>query len=151
MVISVELLHFPLQGAEWYLRMQEQLHKDRVRIAVGGCVDAQKLHLISACNVPFQTGLIITYSELRAREIYEEYRFYDKNVYLYPAKDLIFYQADVNGKQMVIDRMRVFRAILSGEQMVIVTTFDALMEPVLPREVLEDHVITIVKGGIVEE
>ena len=56
----MELLHFPLQGAEWYLRMQEQLYKDRVRIAVGGCVDAQKLHLISACNASFQTGLIIT-------------------------------------------------------------------------------------------
>lgn len=147
----MDLLRYPLQGADWYQRMQDELHNDRARIAVGGCADAQKLHLISACGAAFQTGLIVTYSELRAREIYEEYRFYEKNVYLYPAKDLIFYQADVNGKQMVIDRMRVFRAILSGEQMTIVTTFDALMEPVLPKEVLEDNVITIAKGGIVEE
>ena len=33
--------------------------------------------------------VIVTYNDLKAKEIYEEYRFYDRNVMLYPAKDLI--------------------------------------------------------------
>lgn len=147
----MDLLYFPLQGAQWYGEIKEKLQNNRISIEVNGCVDSQKLHLIAALQQPFQTGIIVTYSEIRAREIYEEYRFYDKNVYLYPAKDLIFYQADVNGKQMVIDRMRVFKAILSGEKMTIVTTFDALMEPVIPKEVLMNHIIHLSKGSIVDE
>lgn len=147
----MDLLYFPLQGAEWYLQIKEQLKKNQVSLTLNGCVDSEKLHVIAACNTSFRVGLIVTYSEMKAREIYEEYRFYDKNVYLYPAKDLIFYQADINGRQLEIDRMKVYRAILSGEKLTIVTTFDALMEPVLPREILQENIITLEKGSIVSE
>ena len=44
--------------------------------------------------------LIVTFNDLRAKELYEDYRFYDRNVLLYPAKDLIFFQADIHGNQL---------------------------------------------------
>ena len=31
----------------------------------------------------------------KAKQAYDEYRFLDDNVYLYPAKDLLFYHADI--------------------------------------------------------
>ena len=34
--------------------------------------------------------MILAEDERRAREIYEDYRFYDKRIYLYPARDLLF-------------------------------------------------------------
>ena len=40
--------------------------------------------------------LIIAENDLKAKELYEDYRMYDPNVLLYPAKDLIFFQADVH-------------------------------------------------------
>ena len=46
-------------------------------------------------NAPFAT-LIITYSDLRAKELYENYRFFDREVLYFPAKDLIFFQADIH-------------------------------------------------------
>ena len=44
-------------------------------------------------------------SETKAKQIYEEYRFLDSNTYLYPAKDFLFYQADIRSKELVKQRM----------------------------------------------
>ena len=42
--------------------------------------------------------LIVLSSEDKAKKIYEEYRFLNENTSYYPAKDLLFYQADIHGK-----------------------------------------------------
>ncbi len=42
------------------------------------------------CKGGGKKKLIVTYSELRAKELCENYRLFDKNVLFYPAKDLIF-------------------------------------------------------------
>ncbi|MFQ9395916.1 MAG: hypothetical protein ACLR2E_20225 [Lachnospiraceae bacterium] len=57
---------------------------------VQGCIDAQKAHFIYGLSEDFLFRVIVTYSELRAREIYDNYRCFDKDVLLFPARDLIF-------------------------------------------------------------
>ena len=51
---------------------------------------------------------------------------------VYPGKDLIFYQADVSGGDLVRERMRVLRALLEKRPVTIVTTMSALMMPQTP-------------------
>ena len=43
--------------------------------ALTGCVESQKLHMIYGLSDGFSCKVIVTYSDLRAREIYEEYKF----------------------------------------------------------------------------
>ena len=43
--------------------------------------------------------LIVLSSEDKAKKLYEEYRFLNENTSYYPAKDLLFYSADIHGKQ----------------------------------------------------
>lgn len=59
----------------------------------------------------FPCKVIVTYSDLKVREIYEDYKFYDRNVYLYPAKDLIFFQADIHGNKLTAERVKVLRRL----------------------------------------
>ena len=51
---------------------------------------------------------------------------------LYPAKDLIFYQADVHGNRLTMERMKVLRRLLEGVPVTVVTTFDSLMAQQVP-------------------
>lgn len=60
-------------------------------MALSGCVDSQKLHMIYGLSDGLRCKVIVT-GDLKARELYEEYRFYDRNTLLYPAKDLIFFR-----------------------------------------------------------
>ena len=93
---------------------------------------------------------IVTYSDLKAREIFEEYKFYDRNVMLYPAKDLIFFQADIHGNQLVRERVRTMRRLMENKPLTIVTTYAALMTPLALWD-RERDVIGIERGGILQE
>lgn len=118
--------------------------------ALTGCVDSQKLHMIYGLGDGFRIKTIVTYSDLKAREIFEEYKFYDRNVMLYPAKDLIFFQADIHGNQLVKERVKVLRRLMEKKPITIVTTYAALMTPQVMWD-RERDVIDVEKGGILEE
>ena len=118
--------------------------------ALTGCVDSQKLHMIYGLGDGFRTKVIITYSDLKAKEIFEEYKFYDRNVMLYPAKDLIFFQADIHGNQLVRERVKVLRRLAERKPVTIVTTYAALMTPQALWNVDKD-VIYVEKGEVLEE
>ena len=141
----------PLKESENYNKIVEALQKNPVSILTDGCAEAQKLHLIHALarEESIAAGarfrLIVTYSDQKAREIQEDFRFYDRNTVLFPAKDLIFYQADLRGRELDTERIRCLRRIMEGRPATVVTTFAALMTPQVPLSVLQKSVITVEK------
>lgn len=114
-------------------------------IRILGCTGSQKTHMMYALSDGCRYKVIACSSESKAKQVYEEYRFLSQDVYLYPAKDLLFYQADLRSKELVRQRMEVIEAVILKESAVIVTSFDAFMDGLLPREEIEDRVIHI--GG----
>lgn len=112
-------------------------------IQITGCIDSQKCHLINGLSEGYPWKLIITYNEIKAKEIYEDYKLYDKNVYLYPAKDIIFYSADIHGNAIVNERLKVLRNLIEKKPITIITTIDGGMDKILPLDFIEKSVITI--------
>ena len=147
----MKALTAPLRELAEFEEGQSLLKKEKASIGYTGCTDAQKLHLACGLSEDFLYKVIVTHSDLRAREIYEEYLFYDKSTVLYPAKDLIFYQADIHGNQLVADRMKVLRKLIEGRPVTVVTTFAALMSPQVPLEEIADAVIHIDADSSVDE
>ena len=80
---------------------------------VNGCIDSQKSHFMAALGEEASCRLIVAANDLRAKEIYENYKLFDRNAYLLPARDFIFFQADVHSGSVDRERIRVWRA-LSG-------------------------------------
>lgn len=127
------------------------LQEPRAAVALTGCVDSQKLHMIYGLSDGFKYKIIVTFSDLRAKEIYEDYKLYDRNVTIYPAKDLIFYQADIHGNELVKERIKVLRRIMEGKPLTVVTTFDSLMTLHVPLCVLQKNIISIGEQSSVSE
>lgn len=147
----MRLLNEPLSRLEWYADCNNKLRKEGTAVRITGCDDAQKLHMINALAASMDAAIVVAPNEVKARSLYEEYSFYDKNVMYYPAKDLIFYQADINGKQLAIDRMRVIGRLLSSERITVITTLDAFMTPMPPVEVVKNSIFSVDIGSIVDE
>ncbi|MBR5896739.1 MAG: transcription-repair coupling factor, partial [Lachnospiraceae bacterium] len=76
---------------------------------------------------------------------------YDKNVRMYPAKDAIFYQADVHGNKITRDRITCLKRILMGLPCTIITTFGGLMNAGAGLDVLKNSLIKISVNGEVSE
>ncbi len=141
----------PLSELGEYEEIRELLARGRTSTALSGCADSQKLHMIYGLGEGFRRKLIITFNDLRAKELYEDYQFYDRNVMLYPAKDLIFFQADIHGNQLTKERIKVFRRMAEGVPLTVVTTFDALMAPQVSLEDWRQYVISIDRQSCVVE
>ncbi len=141
----------PLQELGEYEEIKKMLGKERAAVTVSGCVDSEKLHMIYGLSDGFRHKIIVTFSDLKAKELYEDYQFYDRNVMIYPAKDLIFFQADIHGNQLIIQRMKCLRRLMEGRPTTIITTFDALMTPQIPLSVQKENIVSVNKQSHIDE
>lgn len=101
----------------------------------------------------------------------EDARFFNSgNVMYYPAKDVIFYNADVQGRQIAGERIRCIAAIIdrlnksdiaksgmekstenvSDGPLTIVTTIDGISDMLLPVDRFRRAVINLKKGDILD-
>lgn len=146
----METLLAPLRELEEFTQLKIAIQKGATPVNVIGGIDTQKCHLVYGVSDEKAFRLIVTHNELRAKEIMEDYRMYDREVMYYPAKDLIFYSADVHGQAIVKERLKVIRKIAENEPVTIVTTIDAGMDYCLPFEKYMENKITIAGGDIVD-
>ncbi|MCM1213679.1 MAG: transcription-repair coupling factor [Lachnospiraceae bacterium] len=146
----MQALLAPLQELAEFDSIRKAVAEGHASIALTGCVDSQKLHMIYGISDGLKCKVIVTYSDIKAKEIFEEYKFYDRNVMLYPAKDLIFFQADIHGNQLVKERVKTLRRLMERKPVTIVTTYAALMTPQALWD-REKDVIDVERGGILEE
>ncbi|MDR2888339.1 MAG: transcription-repair coupling factor [Lachnospiraceae bacterium] len=131
----------PIMELGEYDEMMSLIKSPGQHLSLTGCAESQKLHLVYGLNVGCRYKLIVTFSEMRMKEIYEEYRFYERAVTMFPAKDLIFYQADIHGNLLTKERIGCLRQLMEGETLTVVTTFNSLMSPVLALDYLADNII----------
>lgn len=126
----------PFQSLKEYEDIQKELVSLKGVIQISGCIDPQKPHMIYSLNNGSASRIIVTFSEQKAKELYESYRFYDKSAVYYPAKDILFYQSDIRGNLLTAERLLAVKAIIEQEHPTIITTFDALMDKLVPPEVI---------------
>ena len=147
----MRVLTAPLEELGEFQEIKNRLREPAAHAALTGCVESQKLHMIYGLGGDFQNRLIVTFSDLRVKELMEDYRFYDRNVVAYPAKDLIFYQADVHGNQLVTERIKCLRRMLEGKPITVITTFSSLMAPQIPLSAWKKYLLTISVRGQADE
>ena len=133
-----------------FVKLREYIETEKNPIHVWG-MDKRVLPLLID-SVPRKNPvrLIVTYEEKRAREIVEDYRFYDREVMYYPGKDALFYYADVHSNATVKSRIEIFKKIVEQERITIVTTIEGLMDkiPALPHIV--ENVVKIAVGDTLD-
>lgn len=140
----------PLNELAEFEEIYSMRRKGSGMIRVSGCVNSQKTHMMYAMSDGCIYKVIACSSESKAKQVYEEYRFLDERTYFYPAKDLLFYQADIRSKELVKQRMEVIEAVISGEPVTVVASFDAFMDSLLPKEVLKERMITIRADAVID-
>ncbi len=139
----------PLTELKGYNQIKELLKKQVQPIHITGTIDSQKSHFIYSLSEEYQTKVIVTYSESKAKEIYEDYRVFDREVYLYPAKDIIFYSADIHGNAIVKQRLQIIQKLIEQKPITIITTIDGGMDRVLPMNTIANRVIRLATSNIV--
>ncbi len=137
----------PLKDALGFSECREAIKKNKGPIVMAGCIGSQLVHMATELTEGYPLKLFVTYSEQRAAEIAEDAACFGEDAYVFPAKDLLFYQADVSGKLITARRMTTVRRIITEGRGLIVTSIDALIERLNPAERVLDMVIEVTSGG----
>lgn len=141
----------PIHELAGYESITKGLSVQGSAMMLSGCIDSGKAHMIQALGADAFCRVIITYDEAKAREIVDDSRFFNRNTVFYPAKDLIFYSADIRSNELTSQRMKAIRAIIENEgDLTVVTTIDGCADMLMTREKLESGILTFEEGGIVD-
>ncbi|MCD7766623.1 MAG: transcription-repair coupling factor, partial [Lachnospiraceae bacterium] len=160
----------PMRELGEFEEISQRTARNRGLIQVTGCIDSQKSHFVYCLADAFEqklmsarksavasaasageaevaarpVTLIITYNDLRAKEMYENYRFFNRDVLYFPAKDLIFFQADLQSNLLEQQRIQVLKALAeSNSPLTIITTMAACMNRMVPFADWMGHIIEI--------
>jgi len=133
-----------------FVQAKDAIDKGEFPVNVWGLDGRVSPLLVEALGAESRVKLIVTHSERRARQFEEDCRFFDKKIYYYPAKDLLFYYADIHGNAITKSRLDIFKELSSGEKLTIVTTIDGLMDKLPKLSHIESNVTDIRQGQNVD-
>ncbi len=129
-----------------YTDMKQDLDKGKGPVQISGVTDSQKVHVMHELSKDNPWRLVVTYDDTRAKEIFDDFSYFEPNTWLYPARDLLFYSSDIHGNLLTRQRMQVFKHLLEDEGGVVVTTVDGLMDHLLPLSRIKESCLNIMVG-----
>ena len=143
----------PLKEIAEFNEIYESRRKDKGILQISGCVTSQKTHMAAALGDDTVYNILVYSSDEKARKAYEEYRFLSDDVYLYPAKDLLFYHADIKGKYIAAKRMEVISAVLENEEkknISVITTIDAFVDGIASPSEMKEHRLVVKNDSVID-
>ncbi|MCM1157368.1 MAG: transcription-repair coupling factor [Bacteroidales bacterium] len=145
----MEVLRAPFRLSDLGSRHEQAKEKKKMPVEITG-TDGFARYYTMDCLGADRIKLIVTYSEDRAKEILEEYSFFDRNSLYYPAKDVLFYSADIHGHTILRQRMEVVKGIIEGKVTTVVVSIDALLNKVVPLREIRENIVSFCIGEKLE-
>lgn len=137
----MEVLRAPFRLSELGSKCELARRRKKTPVEISG-TDGFARYYTMDCLGSDRVKLIVTYSEDRAKEILDAYSFFDKNILYYPAKDVLFYSADIHGHTILRQRMEVLKSIIEEDISTVVVSIDALLNKVVPLEEIKNNTVT---------
>ncbi len=135
-----------------FIKLKGYISENKTPVLASGVIDTQKCHLISGLSQEYANStLVVTSSELKAKEIYSDLKFFMKDkVMLYPSKDVIFYWADVKSLDIIKQRFEIISKIINNEKITVVLSAEALFDKLVPLEILKEFIFDISIGDKID-
>lgn len=134
----------PLRDNSTFNEIIASINGGKYPININGLSDSGKSYSVFGIyeniNSPM---LIVTYSDMEAKNIYEDLSFYTNDVYYFPAKEVVFYNIDAISGDLRWARLKVIKEILSNSNKIIVTSIDSLTSVYTPKELFMKYNITL--------
>ena len=140
----------PLRELAEYQDLVQKIKGNKGLLMASGCMESQKVHLMYGVAKEADHVFILTENDLKAKELFDDYRFYDPEVLLYPAKDLLFYQADIQSNLLDKQRMQVLKALSEKKKTAVILSMGGAMDCIISKRILQDKVLTFELDQVID-
>lgn len=142
----------PLKAYPKFNEILGAIEKKQFPIDINGVSDSGKSYIINGIfNESEDSIVIITHSDVDAKNIYEDLNFYLTEVYYFPVREIVFYNIDAISGDLRWARLKVIKEILqNNNKKIIVTSVDALTSLYTPKQYYLDYSIFLECGKEVD-
>ena len=118
-------------------------------IGISGLTGVGMAQIISAINEYSKKPIaIITYNEIQAKQIIENLQLFTDKVIFFTKKDIVTYDYIAESKDIPYSRIETLNKLKSKKNQILVTTIEAVMQPLPAKETLYKNVLQIKVGEI---
>lgn len=114
------------------------IKKGQTPVSVAGVVQSAMPHFIfEACED--KKTLVITYSDMEAKQLASDLELYSENVHLFPTKEYVFFNIDAQNRHSENTRLETLYHIKEGG--ITVASLEAALQFTIPKDKFDKHII----------
>lgn len=137
----------PFLNSVEFNEINKSIEKDRFPLGVYGLSESSKAYLLfSIFNENNKDILVLTGSDVEAKNLYEDLLLYTPMAYYLPIREVVFYNVDAVSGDLRWERLKIIKEMLSSNKKIIVTTIEAIAPFYAPVDLLKNSFFTLSVG-----
>ena len=145
------LLIKELEANDKFKQLVNEIEMKKTPINISGLEFVGKSHMISAISDTIKKPIcIITYNELQARQMINDLKNFERKVEYFGKREIASYDYISESKDLPYERIEVLNKIYNKEIEIVVTSIEAIMQPMVPKRILYKNVLKFSVGNLFE-
>lgn len=130
----------PLENSMEFKDIIKSIKSKRYPVGIYGASESGRGYIIDGIFESIDKSMVIvTQSDMEAKNLYEDLILYTNEVYYFPAKEMVFYNIDAISGDLRWARLKVINQILNDKKKIIVTSIDAFSAKYTPHEMFIEY------------
>ena len=136
-----------LEGSSKFSFILKDIENKKSPIGISGLVSVAETELISSVSENLKKPiLLVTYNAIEAQKIVNDLKFFTNNVLYLPPKEIVTYDYMAESKDVLYDRIDILNKIYKNQNIIIVTTIEAVKQKIISKNILYKNVLKFKVG-----
>ncbi|MGL4731756.1 MAG: transcription-repair coupling factor [Clostridium sp.] len=141
----------PLRNSKEFKEISRSIESSKFPVGVFGLSESSKSYLINAVYEQVNEKiLILTHSDVEAKNIYEDLNLYIDKVHYFPSREVVFYNADVISGDVRWERLKILSSLIKNKPQVVVASIEAILGLYTPINVFKKYIFSLKVGKVVD-
>ncbi|MBE6062563.1 MAG: transcription-repair coupling factor [Clostridium butyricum] len=141
----------PLEDSREFKSILESIEQKRYPIGIYGVSESGKGYIVDGIFENIDKSIVIvTQSDIEAKNVYEDLLLYTNEVYYFPTKEMVFYNIDAISGDLRWARLKVINSILNRKKKIVVTSVDAFSARYSPRKLFQNYTMKLKENDEVD-
>ncbi|GAA0745287.1 transcription-repair coupling factor [Clostridium oceanicum] len=148
--MRLEGLLAPLKCSEKFKGIVDKIESNRYPINICGVSDSGKSYLLeNIFKSTEKSVMILTYSDVEAKKLYEDLSLYTTEVYYLPVKEVVFYNIYAISGDLRWERLKVVKELMTNKKKIIVASIEAMASNYIPVDLYKKYTFKLKTGDVI--
>ncbi|KAJ50827.1 transcription-repair coupling factor (superfamily II helicase) [Clostridium tetanomorphum] len=141
----------PLKNSSEFKIIKNSIDKRKFPLGIFGLSESSRSYILKGMYDEIDKPLLIlTHSDVEARNIYEDLALYITEAYYLPTKEVVFYNIDAISGDLRWERLKVIKNILHQGKKVVIASIEAIASSCIPMNLYKKYSFKFSVGDILD-